>query len=573
MKLRIVLPLVALLVGISACAPTGIDLRQVETRPLEALAMLPVPPESVLAVADSAALRPHIAELASDAYEGRGTGTRGEQRTIEYISNQFRQIGLEPGAPNGTFFQEVPLLGSRPRDVGNLRLASGEEQMDLAFVDQFIASTDLDTESVSISNAQLVFVGYGISNPGYDWDDYGDIDVTGKIIVSFVNDPPATPQEPNLFEADTLTYNGRWTYKYEEARRRGALGALLIHTNEMAGYPFTVLSASAPGEQMQLASPSENPLTVKGWVTEPVARDLARMSGTTLEAWLEEATSRNFQAREIPVTASLDMGFDVRRLNGTNVIARIPGTDRANEAIVYTAHHDHLGINHEMIARGEDGIYNGAVDNAAGVSKVIEAARAFASAAERPRRSVYFGTFTAEESGLLGSSYFAQNPPVPTARIIANINLDGPNMFGRTHDIVGIGAERSDMLMLLRWAAAGERMRVTPDNQPNQGLFFRSDQLAFAREGVPAVFIVTGADFVGRSTAWADSVRADWRQNRYHQPGDIFEGTEPFGGLVQQARVAIRMGWALAYSDMRPEWRPSEAFAQTRREHERAAGL
>lgn len=531
-------------------------------------------PEAALALIDSTTLRQHIAVLAHDDMEGRGTGTPGEERAVAYIAEQMEAAGLVGAAEDGSFFQPVPLLGSTPVEVGSLTLTAEDGTTEaFAFDEDFVASTDLDAAEAEISGA-LVFVGYGITNPGYDWDDYKDVDVSGKVLVGFVNDPPATAEEPNLFQGDTLTYNGRWTYKYEEARRRGAQGMLLIHTNETAGYSFQVLQAGARGEQIQLATPPENPLHLKGWITQPVAERLAEMSGTTLEAWFEAAASRAFRPAELPVSASLAATFETRRFEGTNVLGKIAGATHPEEAVVYSAHHDHLGKDEALIAAGEDGIYNGAVDNASGVSMLLTIARAFRALEEPPARTVLFATVTAEESGLLGSEHYAEHPVIPLAHTIANINVDSGNLHGETEDIVGIGAERSEMLALLREAAAEEAMSVTPDPQPGQGLFFRSDQLAFARGGVPAVFINTGHRFRGRDAAYADSVFADYRANRYHQPGDELTDEMLFGGLVQQTRVAFRLGHRLASEPaLRPAWKPSEAFAETRAASEREAGI
>lgn len=523
-----------------------------------------------LAQIDSTTLHMHLAELSSDAYEGRGTGTPGEQKTVEYIAAQMEALGLEGGAADGSFFQPVPLRGSTIIDISPLTLTpTGGEPVELAFVDDFIASTDLDETSAAIENAELVFVGYGITNPGYDWDDFKDVDVTGKVLVSFVNDPPATEAEPVLFQGDTLTYNGRWTYKQEEARRRGALGVLLIHTEPTASYPFTVLSNGARGEDINLQAMPEGALPFKGWITESAAQQLAGMAGTTLEAWFEQAASRDFQPQELPVTASATMTLTTRTFEGTNVLGKFTGASQPDEAIIYTAHHDHLGKDEELIAQGLDGIYNGAVDNASGVAMMLTIAKAF-MAGEAPARSVYFATLTAEESGLLGSKHYALYPVVPLVRTIANINVDSGNLYGRTEDIVGIGSERSDMLDLLRQAASAEGMTVSMDSNPNAGGFFRSDQLAFARGGVPAVFIKTGHQFVGRSDDYAAQIEEEYRSNRYHQVADELTEGMPFGGLVQQTRVAFRLGYMLAASSLRPEWKPSEAFAQTRAESEAA---
>jgi Zn-dependent M28 family amino/carboxypeptidase len=448
------------------------------------------------------------------------------------------------------------------------------EPAELAFVEEFIVTTDRETEAARIDSAGLVFVGYGITNEGYDWDDYKGMDVAGRVLVMFVNDPPATEAEPALFQGDTLTYNGRWTYKYEEARRRGALGVFLIHTEPTASYPFTVLSGDARGEHLGVEAPPEGALALRGWITEPTAERLAAMSGTTLAAWFEEAASRDFQPRALPVRASLAATFTQRRgIAGTNVLGRLPGRTHPDEGILYTAHHDHLGRSAELEAEGRDGIFNGAVDNASGVAMLLEIAEAFTALPLRPARSVYFATLTAEESGLLGAEYLASNPPLPLARLVANVNVDSGNLYGPTEDIAGIGAERSEMLGLLRRAAAAEGLSISPDSNPNAGRFFRSDQLAFARGGVPAVFIGTGRRFVGRPAAYFEEVEREYRQNRYHQPADEYDPAMPLAGLIQQTRVAFRLGYRLADSELRPAWNPSEPFAGTRAESERAAGI
>jgi hypothetical protein len=531
------------------------------------------PTDTMFAAIDSVALRRHIETLSSDEFEGRGTGTRGEELTIQYIRNEMERIGLEGGMPDGSFYQRVPLIGSTATRIGNLRFTPDDGQpRDFRFVEQFIASTDHDATSASI-DGELVFVGYGIQSDVYNWDDYKDLDVTGKILIGFVNDPPATADDPNLFQGDTLTYAGRWTYKYEEARRRGAVGMFLIHTDEMAGYPFTVLSNGARGEQIRLAETDEAPLDLKGWITEPTARSLAEMSGTTLDAWKEEARTREFQPQELPVRAALEMEFETRRFEGTSVIGKITGNERPNEAIVFTAHHDHLGIDEDAQARGEDGIYSGATDNASGVAMVLAVADAFTRMENRPAGSLLFMTLTAEENGLLGSQYYTENPVIPMAHTIANINLDSGNLFGRTQDIVGIGAERSDMEVLLREAAREEDMTVSPDVQPGQGLFYRSDQLHFARNGVPAIFVNTGSQFIGQDASYAERVMGEYRQTRYHQPSDTLAADTPMGGLIQQTRVALRLGHRLATTDIRPQWKAGEDFGEARRRSEQEAGI
>ncbi len=557
LRLLALVPLLALV----ACGDTDAPAPAV---PFDA-STAPAPPEAALAAIDTVALRAHIAALSDDAMGGRGTGTPGEELAVGYIVEQFQALGLVGGMPDGSFTQDVPLRSVRVTSASPLTFRPDVgEPASFDFVQDAALSTDTGAASVALDGADLVFVGYGITAPGYSWDDFGDLDVTGKVLVAFVNDPPATAEEPTLFQADTLTYNGRWTYKYEEARRRGARGLLLVHTDEMAGYPFGVVADDAFGAHPAGAQPPDGALEVRGWISRRAGEALAEMSGSSLDTWLAQAGARGFRPVELPVVA--DVSLEVEQtadLVGQNVVAKLPG--RTPQAVVFGAHHDHLGTNDELVAAGQDGIYNGAVDNASGVAMMIEIADAFARAGDL-ERTVYFVTFTAEEAGLLGSAYFAAHPPIPLSQMVANVNVDSGNLNGPTEDIVGIGAERSDLRALLTSAAGAEGMTVSADAAPNQGLFFRSDQLAFARGGVPAVFVNTGDRYVGREPGYAQTVRDAYRADRYHQPSDELTDDLSFGGILQQTRVAFRLGYALAASDLAPAWRDSEAFAETRRQ-------
>ena len=546
------------LLAVSACQSTPV------APPAFDASAAPAPPEAALAAIDTVRLRRHIAVLASDDFGGRGTGTEGERKTVAYVTEQFRAAGLVGGMPDGSFTQDVPLRSVRVAETTPLTFRP-DTGAPASFrpVEDMALTTDTVGEAAALDGADLVFVGYGITNPAERWDDYAGVDVRGKVVVAFVNDPPATPEEPALFQADTMTYNGRWTYKYEEARRRGARGALLIHTDETAGYPFGVIADDALGAHPSGAEPPEGALAVRGWVSERAGRALAEMAGASLEEWFERAGTRGFRAVELPVVADVSMQIEqTADLVGQNVVAKLPG--RSPEAVVYGAHHDHLGTDDALVAAGQDGVYNGAVDNASGVAMMIELARAFAASGEIDR-TVYFVTFTAEEAGLLGSGYFAEHPPVPLSQVVANVNVDSGNLYGETDDVVGIGSERSDLAGLLAAAAGAEGMTVTPDNAPGQGLFYRSDQLAFARGGVPAVFLGTGDSFRGRPAGYGQAVRDAYRAERYHQPGDELTDDLSMGGVLQQTRVAFRLGYALAASGLAPQWRPGEAFAETRR--------
>ena len=481
----------------------------------------------------------------------------------------MRAAGLQPGMPDGTFFQPVPLLGSTPKNVAPITFAKGSETASFTFVRDFTIATDLDAPSASVEG-ELVFVGYGIANPGYRWDDFKGQDLRGKILVAFVNDPPQTDAEPNLFQADTLTYNGRWTYKYEEARRRGAAGIFLSTPRPRRA---TRSRCSRPAPPASRSSSPRRPrvrCASRAGSRMPTAQRLAQMAGTTLDRWFEAAASRDFQPQPTGVTLRASSEFTVRRFNGTNVVGKLPGTTRAAESILYTAHHDHLGKDEALVAQGRDGIYNGAVDNASGVAMLLTLAKAW-TAAPRPMRTVYFASVTAEESGLLGSTYYALHPAAPMVGTVANLNVDSGNLFGRTSDIVGLGAERSELAGLLAAASRAEGMTVTGDPNPNAGLYFRSDQLSFARVGVPGVFFETGKTFVGQAPGYAARISAEYTEQRYHQPSDELLPGMKYGGAVQQMRVAFRMGYALASSALRPAWRAGEAFGETRSAMERDA--
>ena len=511
---------------------------------------------------DSVTVRTHLKTLSSDMMEGRGTGTEGEKRAVHYISDQFKALGLAPGAKDGSWFQEVPLLGSTPTVVKPLTFEGPNGAFSGEFGTAFTASTDLASERVATSG-ELVFVGYGISASGSNWDDFKGIDVRGKILVSFVNDPPPTSEEPSRFKGDTLTYFGRWTYKQEEARRKGAKGILLIHTTPTASYPFAVVGNGAAREQIQFATPPLNSLELKSWISQEMGEKLAIASGSTLEQWFIEAADRNFRPRVLPVSVTAEMKYALRYFSGTNVVALLPGTEKPNEAILFTSHHDHLGVG-KPDKKG-DAIYNGAVDNASGVAMLLTMAKALKQAANPPKRSVLFLSVTAEESGLLGSAYYAANPTFPMNKIVANLNVDSGNVHGRTTDISGIGAETSQMLHLLRDAAKAEGMTVSPDPNPNAGLFFRSDQLSFARVGVPAFFLNSGKNFIGRSQGFAQQAEAEYTALRYHQPADEFDPKWAMGGMVQQMRVCLRLGYTLAMDGSWPQWKPGAEFEAARK--------
>eukprot|EP01104_Vermistella_antarctica_P017069 TRINITY_DN5981_c0_g1_i1.p1 TRINITY_DN5981_c0_g1~~TRINITY_DN5981_c0_g1_i1.p1 ORF type:complete len:690 (+),score=129.59 TRINITY_DN5981_c0_g1_i1:86-2155(+) len=521
-------------------------------------------------------LRADTRYLSTDVLEGRGTGTRGELLAVDYIATQMEVAGLERVAEEGrSYFQQVPLQGSTPDFSASptpdevcsesnapfcLTVKKGKKSVSLSFGDDFVANTDLMMNKVATSADEIVFVGYGIEAPQYDWDDFGDVDVSGKMLLAFVNDPLATKDEPELFGGNALTYFGRWTYKYEEARRRGALGIILIHTDEMAGYPFSVLVNGAMGEhatlrntkQRQERSSSDSELEVAGWVTKNAATRLLDLDGQSVDDLLDACNDRTFQPMTLKLSLSLEMHYTTRTFDGLNVVGRIRGTDNSSDTVIYTAHHDHLGIGPPD--KKNDTIYNGALDNASGVSILLAIMRVFAQLPEAPKRDVVFMTYTAEEKGLLGSEYYCDNPLVPLENTMANFNFDESNPYGQTNDIVALGAKRSSVLyQVIKNAVEIENMTIA-EYEDVVGTFFRSDQLSFYRKEVPSTMLFSGCDYVDQKKpeAYCKSVVDDYNDNRYHQPSDEYDDSWDMAGMVQMVRLGFRSGFDLAMSDERP---------------------
>lgn len=517
--------------------------------------------QSIFTKMDSLTVRNHLQELSSDAYEGRGTGSAGEEKAREYIANAFREVGLTPLGENNTYFQQVKLRSLKGDALAPLNFTHENGQgMMLKFVDNFILTTDIEKEE-SVWNAavkgQLVFVGYGIQATSENWDDFKNVDVRGKVLVGFVNDPPATPQEPNRFKAGALTYFGRWTYKFEEARRRGALGMLLIHTTPTASYPFQVLSATARNPQISLQGNPTGALAMRGWLTQESGEALAFLCGSSLDKWFAMAARRDFRPIVLPVQASSLMRYEKSLFESANVIAGIKGSEKPNETIIFTSHHDHLGIGREV---NGDKIYNGAIDNASGVAMQLAMAKAIQYAEWKPKRSLVFMTVTAEESGLLGSQWYAEHPLLSLDRTIANINIDSGNAYGETEDFTGLGSEQSDLESLLQRVAQEQKLSLVPDPNPNAGSFFRSDQLNFARKGVPAVFLNSGKRYKGRPESYYTEKQAEYLARRYHQPTDEFNPDWQMSGFLQIMRIATHLAYVLDESPTEPKWKPSADF-------------
>jgi Zn-dependent M28 family amino/carboxypeptidase len=517
------------------------------------------------------ALRAHIKFLADDLLEGRGTGAKGGETAALYVAEQFEAMGLKGAGAKGSFWQPAALVGVKADPKTELRINGQGKAEAFKFADDFVAFTGAQTEHVSV-NTDLVFVGYGIDAPEQKWNDYKGPaeDYRGKILVMLVNDPPATTAEPDLFGGRRLTYYGRWTYKFEEAARRGAVGALLLHTNESAGYPWSVVRTSNGSWRFDIARTSSDKtpfLNIRSWMTDDAARRMMQLAGQNLDDLRKQAASRDFKPVKLNLTASLDLNSELKRVEAPNVAAILPGRDPKlrDEYVVYSAHWDHFGIG--APDKSGDTIYNGALDNATGVASVLEIARVLASlpAAERPRRSVLFLITTAEEQGLLGSEWYSQHPLVPINKTAADINLDSMNILGPTHDFVPLGAERSSLKAVVDAIARERGLRISPDPRPEQGSFYRSDHFPFAKVGVPSISLKEGDDYVGRPKGWGEKKFKEYNDAHYHQPSDEFHDDWDFRGMIQEADFALAIGRRVADMNAMPKFNPDDEFAKAQK--------
>jgi len=504
----------------------------------------------------------HIQVLAADSFEGRAPSSLGEVRTIEYLRSQFAELGLEPG--NGdSYFQQVPLVSITADPNTRLTVRGGGTTSSYAYGRDMMAWTKRVTERAGARDAELVFVGYGIVAPEYDWDDYEGVDVRGKMVVMLVNDPGFATKDSSLFTGNAMTYYGRWTYKFEEAARNGAIGALVVHETEWAGYPWDVVEGSWSGEQFDLVHEDDNMsrVAVEGWITRDAANAVFEQAGLDFESLKSEAATRDFKAVPMGLTASIALRNTVRRSTSNNVVAVWPGADRADEFVVYMGHWDHLGLDPTLEG---DQIYNGALDNATGIAGLFQVARAFTSLETRPQRSVMFLAVTAEEQGLLGSEYYATHPVVPLAKTVGAINMDGLNVIGRMRDVTVIGLGYSELDDYLVEAARAQGRRVRPDPESEKGFYFRSDHFSFAKQGVPALNADAGIDHVEHGEQWTLERRAEYTAEKYHKPADEYDPDWDLSGLVDHLRLVFRVGYALAADSAFPNWREGTPFKATR---------
>ncbi len=499
--------------------------------------------------------------LADDLLEGRGAASRGDEIARLYLASQMEALGLQPGAAGGRWQQTFPIIGINATVPDTWNFARGSDRVTLRRGDDFIAGSGVQAERAAIVNAELVFVGYGIEAAEYQWDDFKGMDLKGKILVMLNNDPD---WDPALFEGTRRLYYGRWTYKYESAARQGAAGAIIMHTVPSAGYPWQVVQVGFSGEQFELPDEGEPRLQVAAWATEEATRKLLSAAGQDLDKLVASARSRNFRPVPLGITTSFSLQNKISSVETANVIGLLPGSDPAlkNQVVVYTAHHDHLGVG-EPDATG-DRIYNGALDNASGTSQVLAIARAFMELPERPKRSILFLFVGAEESGLLGSEYYARHPTFAPGRFAANINLDGGNIWGPTRDVVQVGYGKNTLDTLAAQLAGMQGRELKPDQYPDRGFYYRSDQFNFAKIGVPALYLKTGVDFVGRPAEWGKEQIENRERFNYHQPGDELDESWNFDGMIQDSVLAFMAGVVLAGQEQLPAWTPGDEFEAIR---------
>jgi Zn-dependent M28 family amino/carboxypeptidase len=528
---------------------------------LAAFAFAPPAAGGAPAAIDGKAVLEHTKVLASDAFEGRAPGTKGETLTVDYLTTQLKSLGLLPGAPDGRWVQPVPLVGITVKGAPPLLFRKGGEERPLAWHDDYVAWTKRVAERVSLDESELVFVGYGVQAPEFGWDDYKGIDLQGKTMVVLVGDPPVEDAkhpgrlDPAVFGGQAMTYYGRWTYKYEMGEKTGAAGVLIVHETEPAGYPFAVVQGKV-AEQFDLESKDGNAQrsAVEGWISLAQAKALFAMAGQDFDALKKKAASRAFTPVPLGVRATVALDNAIRRVPSANVVARLEGSDPAvrDEYVAYSTHWDHFGIGPKV--DGDD-VYRGAVDNASGTAGLVEIARALAAASPRPRRSILFLFVTGEEQGLLGSTYYAQHPLYPLAKTLAVLNLDGLNVAGRTKDLTIVGLGLSSLDDLFTRAAAAQHRVVRPDPMPEKGSYFRSDHFPFAKEGVPSVHAGGGMDYVGKPAGYGQKVREDYIANRYHKPSDKVLPEWDLSGAVEDLELYLGVGREIADGVAWPEWK------------------
>ena len=505
----------------------------------------------------------HIVTLSSDAYLGRRPFTEGEVKTIAYLQKTYKDLGLEPG--NGSsYMQDVPLVEITPKSVSPLKVQSAKGSFKLKNMDDFVLWTERTDTVQTLSNDDVVFVGFGVVAPEYNWNDYAGLDVKGKVVMVMVNDPGFETGDTTMFKGKTMTYYGRWTYKFEEAARQGAKGCIIVHNTAAASYPFHVVQNSNGGVKLHLDKRANHAyqLALQGWVTHSSALKLLQAAGKDTSV-LHTANKHGFKGFDMGIKLSATVKTKVVFNKSHNVIAKITGTKRPDEYIILSAHWDHLGVG-KPDAKG-DTIYNGALDNASGTAAILELARAFKSMKTPPERTIVFLSVTAEEQGLLGSEYYGENPVYPVDKTVANINIDGINPFGKTKDVAISGNGQSELEDYLVTELKKSNRYLAPEAHPEAGSYFRSDHFSFAKVGVPSITVDAGIDVVGKDKAYGKKLQDDYTANRYHQPADQYDSTWTLDGGMEDVQLIFKIGKRLAFETSFPQWKNGSEFKKLRK--------
>ena len=508
-------------------------------------------------------LRGAVRFLADDLLEGRGPGSRGDRMAELYLATEMEKIGLEPGAPDGTWLQPVEFVGFRTTP-GTLTLEEGGARVELKSMDDFVAFWQVEKPAFSLEGREVVFVGYGIVAPEYRWDDFKGADLKGKVLLFLNNDPE---DDPSIFAGKTRLYYGRWDYKYAMAAKLGAAGAIILHTTPSAGYPWQVVRSSWGNENFALPGDENGGAPLDMWMTEEATRRLVKLAGKDLDGLVAAAQKRDFAPVPLGVALSLSVRNEIWRAMTGNVIGKLPGSDPvlSKEGVLYSTHHDHFGIKKGAGANGGDAIYHGALDNASGCASVLAIAKAMASTPERPKRTIWFAFVAGEERGLLGSRYLASHLPIPAGRIAANVNLDGAAIWGRTRDLSQIGKGKSSLDAWIEEIAKKNGRIVVPDLFPDRGSFYRSDQFSFARVGIPAAYVHSGTDVIGKPKGWGRERQEEFELKDYHQPSDALSPAWNFDGFVDDTRFLLELGLKVANAPAMPVWTKGDEFEAVRK--------
>ncbi len=520
------------------------------------------PAQSQMAEVSGERIRAHVKFLASDLLEGRSPGSRGGDLATNYIATQFALIGAKPLGDNGTYFQKFELVGVAPQTTSQLSaIPATGAAIHFRWLDDFVGVTQRQIPNAEF-DAEAVFVGHGIVAPEYQWDDYKGVDVKGKVVVFFTGEPPST--DPKFFTGPALTYYGRWTYKFEEATRHGAVAALIIHTEPTASYGWQTVRGSWGTEEQEVAlAKDQYAMAFAGWMTKDMGDQIGALMGMTADQMLAAADQRGFQAKPLPVHIQGKVPAVVRTVSTSNVVARVEGSDPKlkEEAVVFSAHWDHLGVGEAI---NGDPIYNGAADNGTGTGMLLEMARAWAELPQKPRRSAIFVAAGAEEQGLRGSFFWGQHSSIPAGKIAAALNFDMFLPFGRASDVTVNGAERTSFFPVVEAAAKRMGLTISPDARPSAGLYYRSDHFSFARVGIPAFSVEGGEKFVGKPEEFGKQAIKEFTEKRYHQPADEYKDDWDFAGMEQYSQFGLLIGLDVANQDALPTWRPGDEFLAAR---------